>query len=95
MFFLVIIMFYRRIQSNFNGSNTDGSFTMAYSNSFLSPYGFFPIAQEKKILREIFLFYYEIVCCVYSLESPHRLIEAILMSTHNIPLFCWKPKTFP
>ena len=21
---------------------------------------------------EIFLFYHEIVCCVYSLESPHR-----------------------
>ena len=26
----------------------DGSFTMAYSNSFLSPDGFFPIAQENK-----------------------------------------------
>ena len=26
------------LQSNFNGSNTDGSFIMAYSNSFLSPY---------------------------------------------------------
>ena len=25
------------IQSNFSGSNTDGSFTMAVSNSFLSP----------------------------------------------------------
>ena len=24
------------------------------------------------------------VCCLLSLESPHRLIEAILMSTHNI-----------
>ena len=24
-----------------NGSNTDGSFTMAYLNSFLSPYEFF------------------------------------------------------
>ena len=59
------------VQSNFNGSNTDGSFTMAYSNSFLSPYGIFPIAQENK-LSEIFLYYYEIVCCVYSLESPHR-----------------------
>ena len=33
------------IQSNFNGSNTDGSLTMAYSNSFLSPYGIFLIAQ--------------------------------------------------
>ena len=29
------------------------------------------IAQEKQILREFFLFYYEIVCYVYSLELPH------------------------
>ena len=26
------------VQSNLDGSNTDGSFTMANSNSFLSPY---------------------------------------------------------
>ena len=32
----------------------------------------FPDSSRKQILREIFLFYYEIVCCVYSLESPHR-----------------------
>ena len=38
------------IQSNLDGSNTDGSSTMAYSNSFLSPYGIFPIAQENKYL---------------------------------------------
>ena len=36
------------LQLNFNGSNTDGSFIMAYSNSFFSPYGIFPIAQENK-----------------------------------------------
>ena len=47
MFFVVLF-----IQSNLNSSNTDGSFTMAYSNSFLSPY---------EVLR-IFLFYHEIVC---------------------------------
>ena len=35
------------IQSSLNISNTDGSFTMAYSNSFLSPYEILPIAQEK------------------------------------------------
>ena len=35
------------IQSNLNGSNTDGSFTMANSNSFLSPYKIFPIALNK------------------------------------------------
>ena len=37
------------VQSNTNGLNTDGSFTMAYSNSFLSPYRIFPIAQENKL----------------------------------------------
>ena len=27
---------------------------------------------RKQIFREIFLFYHEFVCCVYSLESLHR-----------------------
>ena len=29
-------------------------------------------SSRKQIFNEIFLFYREIVCCVYSLESPHR-----------------------
>ena len=37
-----------QIQSNLSSSNTDGSFTMANSNSFLSPYEILPIAQENK-----------------------------------------------
>ena len=49
-----------------DGSNTDGSFTMVNSNSFLSPYEMLPIAQENKYFRIFFLFYREIVCCVYS-----------------------------
>ena len=32
----------------------------------------FSDSSSKQILREIFLLYYEIVCCVYSLELPHR-----------------------
>ena len=32
----------------------------------------FSDSSRKHILREIFLFYYEIICCVYSLQSPHR-----------------------
>ena len=63
---------YKCIQSNLNRSNPDGSFTMADSNLFLSPYEIFPIAPQNKYLRIFFLFYHEIVCCVYSLESPHR-----------------------
>ena len=44
------------IQSNLDGSNTDGSFIMANSNSFLSPYEILPIAQENKYLRKFFYF---------------------------------------
>ena len=44
------------IQSNLNNSNTDGSFTMANSNSFLSPYEVFPIAQENKYLGKFSYF---------------------------------------
>ena len=33
-----------KVQSNLDSSNTDGSFTMANSNSFLSPYEILPIA---------------------------------------------------
>ena len=59
---------------------SDGLFTMADSNSFLSPYKILPIAQKKKkkiyqIFRTFlffFLIYHEMVCCVYSLELPHR-----------------------
>ena len=75
--------FINKIQSNFNGSNTDGSFTMAYSNSFLSLYGIFPIAQENK-LGEIFLCYYEIVCCSNSNEYTQHTI--ILLKIENISI---------
>ena len=62
------------IELNFNNSNTDWSFTMADSNSFLSSLNSLPIAQENKylgILRGIFLLNHENVCSVCSLESPH------------------------
>ena len=61
-----------KIQYNLNCSNTDGSFTVDDSNSFFSPYKVLPTAQENKYLGIFFLFYHGIVCCVYSLESPHR-----------------------
>ena len=44
------------LQSNLNSSNTDGSFTMANSDSFLSPYEILPIAQENKYLRKLSYF---------------------------------------
>ena len=54
------------LQSNLNGLNTDGSFTMASSNLFLSFYEILPIAHENKILEKKFWFHDEIICCVYS-----------------------------
>ena len=44
------------MQSNLNSSNTDGSFTMANSNSFLSPYVILPLAQENKYLGKFCFF---------------------------------------
>ena len=44
------------IQSNLNGSNTDGSFTMANSNSLLSLNEILPIAQENKYLGKFSYF---------------------------------------
>ena len=48
-FVYIYIYIYIYIQSNLNSSNTDGSFTMANSNSVLSPYGILPIHQETNI----------------------------------------------
>ena len=42
------------------------------SNSIFSPYKILPIAQENKYLWIFSLFYLVIVCCMYSLELPHR-----------------------
>ena len=43
------------IQSNLDSSNTYGSFTMAYSNSFLSSYEILPIAEENKYLGKFII----------------------------------------
>ena len=62
-----------QIQYNLNGSNLDGSFTVDDSNFFFSPYKILQIAQENKYLGIFsYFFFHGIVCCVYSLESPHR-----------------------
>ena len=49
-------MMNKKIQSNFDGSNTDGSFTVDDSNPFFNPYKILPIAQENKYL-EIFSYF--------------------------------------
>ena len=46
----------RNVQQNRNSSNTDGSFTMANSNSFLNPYEILPIVQENTYFRKFSYF---------------------------------------
>ena len=64
------------MQSNLDDSNTKGLFTLDDSNSFLNPYESLSVAQENKYLGNCFFIIIIIlsasVCCVYSLESPHR-----------------------
>ena len=50
----VIISPLLEIQLNLNSSNTDGSLTMANSNSFLSPFEILPTAQENKYLGKFY-----------------------------------------
>ena len=59
------------MHSYLDSSNTDGSFTLADSNTFL----FLRTSSDssrKQIFMEIFFLFQEIVCCVYSLETPLR-----------------------
>ena len=71
------------IQSSLNCSNRDGLFTMADSNSFLSPFEILPISPENKYLRKFSYFIMKLyVVCTHK----NCLIEVILMSTLNIPL---------
>ena len=65
-------MFDRVIQYNLNGSNTDGLFTVVNLNSFFQSLHNSSNSSRKQILNDFFLFYHEIVCCVYSLELPHQ-----------------------
>ena len=44
------------LQSNLNSSNTDGSFTLANSISFLSPYEILSVAKENKYLGKFSYF---------------------------------------
>ena len=64
---------------------------MINSNMFFSPYEAPTIAQENKYLGK---FSYFIIDLYVECTHWNRLIEAILMSTLNIPLLC-RSKTFP
>ena len=69
---ITYVSFKYLIQYNLNGSNTDGSFIVDESNSFFQSLQNPSNSSRKQIFNDFFLFYHAIVCCVYSLESPHR-----------------------
>ena len=52
-------------QSNFNDSNTNGSFAMANSNSFLSPYEDLSIAKENKYVGKCSYFIMKLYVMCY------------------------------
>ena len=76
---------------------------MANLNSFLSPYDLLPLAQENKYLGKFPYFIIEIICCVYSLESPHQgnsneytqhtIIVKEIKNTPKLSLFASWPGT--
>ena len=70
-------MHINKLKKNFNDSNTDCSFTVADSNSFLSPKVILPIAQENKHLRifkEIFLMITYVVCTHFNCLTTQHII---------------------
>ena len=84
----------KQLQSNFNSSNTDGSFTMAYSNSILSQYEILPIAKKKKKKKKkkmIYLLFYHEIVCLYVIIG----IAPPLMSTLNITFLYIRSKRLP
>ena len=88
----------QRVKSNLNSSHTDGSFTMANSNSFLSPYEILPIAEENKYLVVFFYFFFFFSFYLYVVcTHKYRLIKVILLRTRNISLYHCKEdrKDFP
>ena len=65
------------IRQNFSGWNTDGSFTMAISNSFLKPQQKNPIATGIIVFRMIsgdFLFYFDsgMLCVLIRIASMRQ-----------------------
>ena len=73
----------------FSGSNTDGSFTTAVSNSFLSPLENIPWLQIWDKLGWFSCLYWKwYIVCTHKI----RLNEAILMRTHKIPSYYEKSK---
>ena len=78
-----------QLQYDFNGSNTDGSFSTAVSNSFSSPLTKNHPAADLGLIRVIFVFKLKMVYCVFSLESP-RWGDSNENTQHTFMLKKWK-----
>ena len=89
-FSLIFFVIDLEIQQNLDDSSPDGSFTLDDSKSFLSPYESLPIVQENKYLGKFLILSWNCMLCVINC-----FIEAIQMSTFNIPLFYRRSNGFP
>ena len=47
-------------------------------------------SSRKQILKEIFLFYHDIVCCVYYFESPHRIEDRKYFEIPQLYFLTWR-----
>ena len=60
------------VQSNFNGSNTFGTMKINSRQEWFEPMRVDYSARSGGIIRIFSIFFNMKVCCVFSLESPHR-----------------------
>ena len=61
------------IQSNFSGSNTFGTMKISSRQGYFEPMRVeYSVRQGGLIGISFFIFFNMKVCCVFSLESPHR-----------------------
>ena len=70
-------------QSHLNNSNTDVSFTMANSNSFLSPNEIFPISIRKQIFGK-FSYFIMKWCVVYTHKNRRGGSNAYTQRTNIV-----------
>ena len=88
-----------QIQWNLNSSNTDGSFIMANSDSFLSPNEILPLAQENKYLGKFsyFIMKLYVVCTDWWGDSneytQHTIIVKEIIEIPELSLFASWPGT--
>ena len=68
MFDSTILLDVAHIQYNLNGWLVYGGWFELFFQSLPNSSN----SSRKQIFRDVFLFYHGIVCCVYSLELPHR-----------------------